>query len=83
MKNPQMVAVSSYPDRFEILHDSIGFTWKILPGWELFDDDVLQTISDSQTGGVVPHLLTQLGCVQELTQNSNLTLQEGRYQIHK
>lgn len=73
------LAKSSYPDRFEILHDSIRFSGKILPGGELLDDDVLQTISYSQTGSIVPHLLTQLCSMQELAQNSNLTLQRTRF----
>lgn len=70
------VLINSYPDRFEILHDSIGFSGKILPGGELLDDDILQTISYSQTGRIVPHLLTQLSSMQELAQNSNLALQK-------
>lgn len=75
------VLINSYPDRFEILHDSIGFSGKILPGGELLDDDVLQTISYSQTGRIVPHLLTQLSSMQELAQNSNLALQKTMFLI--
>lgn len=75
------VLINSYPDRFEILHDSIGFSGKILPGGELLDDDILQTISYSQTGRIVPHLLTQLSSMQELAQNSNLALQKTMFLI--
>lgn len=75
------VLINSYPDRFEILHDCIGFSGKILPGGELFDDDILQTISYSQTGRIVPHLLTQLSSMQELAQNSNLALQKTMFLI--
>lgn len=75
------VLINSYPDRFEILHDCIGFSGKILPGGELLDDDILQTISYSQTGRIVPHLLTQLSSMQELAQNSNLALQTTMFLI--
>lgn len=47
----------------------------------MFDDDILQTISYSQTGRIVPHLLTQLSSMQELAQNSNLALQKTMFLI--
>jgi len=67
---------STNPLSSEFLQDSRTLGGKVSPGWQLLDDDVLQTVQDGHAGGVVTQLHTCVTDKQELGQHSQLHLKQ-------